>query len=351
MLDTGNDPRILVCRLSHIGDCVLTLPMIHELRRGFPGAQISWAMERPSHKLLGGHSAINEVLLVPRGWMKSAGAIRDLHRELKRRRFDVAIDPQSIMKSALLGRLSGAKTRIGFGGIHGRELSPLFNNCRIHPQSTHLVDRSLELIRPLVPDARFRKFGLPVAPEAAASIAGFLESRLDGRPFVVINPGASWPSKRWENDRFAALACALAHEPGIISLITWAGSDEQAMADAIVESSAGCAVKAPATTLPELAALLQAAVLFIGCDTGPLHIAAAVGTPCTGLYGPTRPVDSGAYGDQHVALQVRYHAGGCRQRRQAANDAMRAISTEMVIEAVRQQLQRVRNRQARAEAA
>ncbi len=340
MADTAKHPRILVTRLSHIGDCVLTLPMVNELRRGLPDALIVWAMESPSHKLLSKHKTIDDVLVVPRGWMKSASSIRTMRHDLKRYRFDIAIDPQSILKSALLSRLSGAKTRLGFGGVHGRELSPWFNNRRVIPATTHLVDRSLELIRPIVADAVFRHFGLEVSENASRFATMFQKQQLDGRPFVVINPGASWPSKQWEISRFAELARALASDPGITSVVTWAGEIENAMADAIVELSGGAAVIAPATSLPELAALLKASVMFIGCDTGPLHIAAAVGTTCIGMYGPTRPIDSGAYGLSHVAIQARYHSGGCRERRQAPNDAMREITTNMVVQTARNSLAR-----------
>jgi heptosyltransferase I len=309
--------------------------MVNELRRGFPDAMIVWAMESPSHKLLGNHTSVDEVLLVPRGWMKSPGEIHAMHRKLRQYRFDIAVDPQSIFKSAVLSRLSGAKTRLGFVGDHGREMSPWLNNCRVNPRATHLVDRSLELIQPIVSDARFRNFGLQVPEDANRFASMFQKQQLAEKPFVAINPGASWPSKRWGIDRFAELARALAADPGITSVITWAGKEENEMAETIVELSRGAAVMAPATSLPELAALYQASEAFVGCDTGPLHIAAAVGTTCVGLYGPTRPVDSGAYGSQHVAIQVRYHSGGCRERRQATNDAMREITTSMVVESVR----------------
>ena len=210
---------------------------------------IVWAMESPTHKLLGDHKAIDEVLLVPRGWMKSPAGILAMHRKLKQYRFDIAVDPQSILKSAILARLSGAKTRLGFGGDHGREMSPWLNNCHVKPTTTHLVDRSLELIQPIIADAAFRYFGLTVPEEAERFASIFQEQQLAGKPFVAINPGASWPSKRWEVDRFAELARAIASDPGITPVITWAGKEENTMAEAIVESSGGAAVMAPATSL------------------------------------------------------------------------------------------------------
>lgn len=324
------DLRILVCRLSHIGDCVLALPMVNELRRAFPDARITWAMESPTHKLLGGHAAIDEVLVVPRGWMKRLSSIREMFRQLRSRKFDIAVDPQSILKSAMLARLSGAPRRLGFSGKHGREKSNWLNNLLVNPQSSHLVDRSLELIRPLVPDAHFSGFNLPVPAEAMQMARDFRNRQANGKRMVIINPGASWPSKQWVNSRFGELAGILASSADSVPVVTWGGETESGMADEIVRVSQGRAIKAPPTTLPELTAFLKSSELFIGCDTGPLHIATAVGTKCIGLYGPTRPEDSGAYGPQHIAIQVRYQSGGSRERRQAANDAMREITTEMV---------------------
>lgn len=330
---SDQSPHILICRLSHIGDCVLTIPMVEALRQGVPGARISWAMESPTHKLLDGHPAIDEIILVPRGWLKSPSTIREMRRTLRQRRFDISVDPQSILKSALLARLSGARVRLGFGGRHGREGSTWLNNCQVVPRQPHLLDRSLELVRPLVRGLPFQPSRLPTLPRAESAMAGFLAGQSISDRFVVINPGASWPSKRWETDRFAAVARQLESCSGIPSVVTWSGDEERAMAGHIVEDARGAATMAPPTSLPELAALLKLADLFVGCDTGPLHMAAACGTVCVGLYGPTRPQDSGAWGPGHFALQTRYQAGTCRQRRSAQNQAMREIDVAWVVDA------------------
>ncbi len=333
-------PRILVCRLSHIGDCVLTLPMVQELRRAWPEAHIVWAMESPAYKLLAGHPAVDEFLIVSRKWLKSLKGIREMRGRLREYRFDVAVDSQSLLKSAVVAGLSGAPSRLGFAGIHGREMTPWINNCRVTPRTTHLVDRSLELIRPLVPDACFRGFEFPIAAAAHEFTESFLEkSGIEG-PLVAINPGAGWPSKRWEIDRFAAVARLLSSELNASVIVTWAGDDERAMAEEVVTLSLGTAILAPATSLVQLAAVCQRAAIFVGGDTGPLHIAAAAGTVCIGLYGPTRPTDSGAYGPDHFALQARYESGSSRHRRRASNDAMRAIEVPDVIAACRAALSR-----------
>ncbi len=327
-------PRILICRLSHIGDCILTLPMLHALRRRWPTAWIAWAMERPTPDLLDIHPEIDEIITVPKGWLKRPRTILHLRHELKKRRFDIVVDPQSICKSSMLGWLSAARVRVGFGGQHARELSHWFNNRLVEVSSDHLADRSLELLNGLDITVDKPQFNLPVSESARAFAADFLcTAGLAERNWIVINPGASWASKRWETDRFAEVAARLLDQFDTPSVVTWAGDTEAAMSADIVRLSRGAACLAPRTSLPQLAALLARSSLFVGCDTGPLHLAASVGTTCVGLYGPTRPQDSGAWGPQHYALQNRYHSGTCRERRNAGNQAMQTIAVDEVVEA------------------
>lgn len=339
-------PKILITRLSHIGDCVLTLPMVNQLKDRFPASKIVWAIESPTHKLLDGQASVDEFLVVPKAWMKSLSVWRDLRSKLKRHRFDIAIDPQGITKSAMLGWLSGARKRIGIRGQWGRELSPWLNNQLVETKQTHLVDRSLELLTALdevgssQTDVGYR---FPLKDEAIEFCNSFLQQNQLTR-FSVINPGASWPSKRWDNERFGSVGSWLFRHHGLRSVLTWAGEEEQAMASGIAAFDPGAFVMAPQTDLPQLAAMLSLATMFVGCDTGPLHIASAVGTPCVGLYGTTRPQDSGAwpYADSgpHVAVQKWYQSGTCRKRRGASNDAMMDILAADVFAACEQCLKK-----------
>jgi ADP-heptose:LPS heptosyltransferase len=155
-----------------------------------------------------------------------------------------------------------------------------------------------------------------------------------------LNVGAGWASKRWPVDRFADLARYLGERYHLPSVVVWAGDDERCSADQVIVNAGGFAHMAPATTLVELGALCQRAKLFIGCDTGPLHLAAAVGTPCIGLYGATSARRNGPYGDGHIALQKMLLTGGSRERRQADNAAMLAIEVADVCAACDELLSR-----------
>lgn len=330
----GGAPRILITRLSHIGDCVLTLPLLHALRRHYPAAFIAWAMERPAASLLGGSRDLDQIILVPRGWLRSVRSAWGLRSELRSFSFDMVFDPQSLTKSAALGWLSGAPIRIGMARPHGREIAPWLNSCWVAPTKAHLVDRSLELLRGVGVHASSTRFPLAIDPTAVQFVVEHLPFPR-GTPFIAINPGGTWRSKQWELDRFAEVAKFARDHLQLHTLVTWAGDHERAMAEHIVSLSLGAAAMAPTTNLKQLAALFTLSRMYLGGDTGPMHIAAAVETPCVALFGPTRPTDSGPCGSQHISLQAWYQSGSCRERRGAENLAMRDISVAQVCEAVR----------------
>ncbi len=326
-------PRILITRLSHIGDCVLTLPLLRALRRKFPTAYIAWAVEKPADQLLSGNLDLNQLIVVPRDWMRSLRSIIAQRRILREKKFDIVFDPQSLTKSAALGWLSGAPIRVGMSKPFGREAAPWLNNRLVTPSTTHLVDRTLDLLRAIDVRETHVEFRMPVDPVAQKYVLEAIP-KIAHSGFIVINPGGTWRSKQWELDRFAAVADFARTQLGVSSVVAWAGVDERKMAEQIVRQSHDSAIAAPATNLRQLAALLAHAEMYVGGDTGPMHLAAAVGTPCVALFGPTRAIDSGPYGTGHVSLQAWYQSGTSRERRSAENLAMRDISVEQVCIAV-----------------
>ena len=329
-MTTPKTPRILIARMSAIGDTILTLPVACALRAHFPDAYLAWVVEEKSAAMVVGHPCLDEVLVLPRGWFTHPVRLWATRRLLCERRFETTIDCQGLTKSALACRLTGAPRRIGLHGEHGRELSRWLNNELVRPSRPHVVDRSLELLAPLGIRQPTVRWELPV-DDASHQRMGEVIDRLElGGGYAVINPGATWESRRWEMDRFGRVARHLGEQHGLPTLVVWGGAGERAAAEQIVAESAGHALLAPPTTLVELAALIEGGRLFLSADTGPLHLAVAVGTPSIGLYGSTRPEDSGPYGAPHAALQIEYQDGSHRQRRRGENHAMRLISVEMV---------------------
>jgi lipopolysaccharide heptosyltransferase I len=333
-------PRILIARLSAVGDCIHTAPVASALRRQFPGAFIAWVVQGGPASLLESHPAIDRVIAVKKCWLRSPQEVAQLRSKLKSLEFDITIDPQSLSKSAIAAWLSGAPRRIGFARPQGREVAPLLNNQTVAPTASHVVDRYLELLRPLGVSPGPVNFDLPLLPAAtqfAAQLANEFHLR---RGFAAINPGAGWDSKLWPAERYGKVARFLGEKLQLPSLALWSGDREKAWAETIVARSGGHALLAPSTTLPQLAAVLAAAKIFVGADTGPLHLAAAMGTPCLGLYGPTRPEECGPYGRGHETVQAYYQDGTSRERRGRDNSAMQAISVEMVCEACKKLLPR-----------
>lgn len=329
MADLNREPRILITRLSAMGDCVLTLPLACALRDHFPNAGLVWAVEPLAASLLNRHPAIDQWVVVPKGWLKSPRTITALTHRLRPWRFDWAIDPQSLTKSSALAWLSGARQRIGFTRPQGRELAPWLDNIRLGRQSPHLVDASLGLLAPLGIERPQVRFDLPADAEAGTRIVSFLrEAHLTGG-FAVINSAASVPSRQWFPDRFGRVARYLGETRDLPSVVTWSGARERVLAEQIMAKSGGHSVLAPETNLVELAELLRRASCFLGSDTGPLHLATAVGTPCVGLYGSTRVEHSGPYGPSHVTVQVHSPASSGRQRR-LDDSGMRRIMVEAV---------------------
>ncbi|MGI9447853.1 MAG: glycosyltransferase family 9 protein [Pirellulales bacterium] len=325
-----DSPRFLISRMSAIGDTVLTLPVACALRARFPEAFIGWAVEEKSSAMVVGHPCVDQVFTLPRGWFLSLKKCKSLRDELRAHRFTVSIDCQGNTKSSLACWLSGARHRIGCRGQYGTELSTYLNNILVTPERPHLTDRCVELLAPIGltnPEIDWQLPGNEGVEHAAAKLLADLP--LQGQ-FAIINPGATWESKLWEMDRFAAVARYLGERRGLKSLVVWGSNRELDFANQIVSAADGHAVLAPRTSLQELVAVLRQGTIFISSDTGPLHMSVAVGTPSIGLYGATRPADCGPYGSPHAGIQVRYESGSRNERRKADNSAMREISVERV---------------------
>lgn len=309
--------NIALVKLSSVGDVVHALPAAAALRAKLPRGHITWIVERHEAAILYGSPAVDEVVPVDtRGWRRArtpvgvaavVGAAAELRRYLRAARFDVAIDLQGLVKSGLLAAATRAPLRIGFAAAHCRErLSALFTNRRVTPPATarHIVERYLALLEPLDVRTPVVEFPLPVDPGAETRMDEFL-ARAGVKParrLVVVNPGAGRPAKRWPAEHFHELTRRLTGEADAAVLVVW-GPEDAALAEAVVGSrEPGGAFLAPPTDLRELLALLRRASVVVGGDTGPVHLAAGLGIPCVGLYGPTSIERNGPWGQTWRAL-------------------------------------------------
>lgn len=327
-------PRILIVRLSAIGDVIHGIPVLCALRQALPNAFLSWVVEGTMGDVLEGHPALDELVRVPRRWWKSPREVWRMRRRLRELRFDIAIDLQCLSKSAITAWLSGAPRRIGKAGPDGREFSRWFNNELVEAGGTHVLEHYLSMLRPLGIQSPSVRFDLPERAADAEVAEHFLQERgLVGRRFAVLNPGAGWRSKIWPAERYGALARHLFDVHGVASVAAWGLQAELPLAETIVAASGRHAQLAPPTTMSQLAAICRRAALFVGSDTGPMHLAVAVGTPTISMHGPSRADWCGAYGRQNIRLQIRYEDGSSLERRRADDAAMRAITVEMAAHA------------------
>jgi len=203
MKSLPTNPRFLICRLSAVGDTVHTLPLAHVIKQRWPRAFVAWAVEKGAAPFVQSCPDVDETIVVPKGFLKSPSHLVQLRRKLRKLAIDVALDPQSLTKSAVLAWLSGAKHRIGFTRPIGRELAPWLNQELVKPRHPHVVRRYLEVLRPLGVETSDRDvaWNLPHDPASDATIDQFLNTAGLTTDFAVINPGAGWDSKVWPAER------------------------------------------------------------------------------------------------------------------------------------------------------
>jgi heptosyltransferase-1 len=305
--------RVLLVRLSSIGDVVHTLPALAALARA--GHEAGWLVEPASRVLLDSHPLLSQVAPVPAAKAFRLGAARETVRALRARRYDVALDFQGLWKSAAWARLSGARRVVGFAGRWRRESpSALLVGERVElpSEAVHVIDKNLALLRPLGIDALgLREFPLPEAPASAERVDRVLPGLLR-EPFAILNPGGGWASKLWPPEGFGAVALGL-RERGLSSVVTW-GPGEEALADRVVAASAGAAVRSFATSLLDYVALARRARLVVAGDTGTLHLACAVGTPVVALFGPTDPARNGPFSPRDEVVRRVPPCAPCHRR-------------------------------------
>jgi len=332
--------RVLLVRLSAIGDVVHTLPAAAALWRA--GHEVGWLVEPAARSLVQGSPAVRQVHLAPAARRFSARAAWAARAELRAARYDLALELQGLWKSAAWARLSGAARVVGYARRFRREpVSALLLGERVAlPDGLpHVIDKNLALLQALgVSAVGAREFPLPPLDEATARIDRELAA-LGLGPFALLNPGGGWPGKLWPAELFGQLAGLLAAR-GLPSLVAW-GPGEEALAARVVAASGSAARPSFATTLLELTALARRARVVVSADTGPLHLACAVGAPVVGLFGPTDPARNGPFAPADVVVRRVPACAPCHRRAcRTHTGVMAGITVDEVGEAVAERLRR-----------
>ena len=345
--------KILIVKMSAIGDVIHTLPALTALRRHYPNAQIDWLIEETAVEVVRGHSALDRLLI----WQRKStikqfqsgnrSAVLDeimrLAKELRATRYDLVIDFHALLKSSLWVLLARAGRKTGFGrGMEHSEGSYLFLNERVPAISMdiHALDRGLTLLKALGIPTEKVIYDFPILQEDEAQAHTLLEAagmNPEDR-LLAIHPMTLWPTKLWDNQRFGQVADRLI-ENGFRVAFTGGAADVPVI-DQICGGMRHCAIRLDGcTSLKTLAAVYRLACAVISTDTGPMHLAAAVGTPVVALFGPTAPWRTGPYGKEHTVLRVGLDCSPCFRKhclttRYEPMACMHRITVDQVVEAV-----------------
>jgi len=349
--------NILIVRLGALGDIVHTIPAAAALRAALPDARIDWLVEAKHRPIVDLVTVVDRVVPLDG---RTLGAWIDVVRRARQVRYDLAFDFQGLMKSAVLARASGAARVAGFSIWHLREKTarPFYSetsdadgrsvrsqldgdsrSVRLQPDlhADHVIDKNLRLLRVAGIDTSQVEF--PLAHVASRALDD-LRREIGPGPFALINPGAAWPNKRWTAGRFGEVATFLRDVRGLPSVVLW-GPSEHALAQFVVQASSRAARLAPATDIPDLVELSRSAALIVSGDTGPLHVAAAVGTPAVAIYGPTNPRRNGPWAKDDEMVS-RFEGCDCHYERRCHRPdwCLESVSVAEVTAAIQQRLSR-----------
>jgi lipopolysaccharide heptosyltransferase I len=347
--------RILIVRLSALGDVINTLPALAILRKNYPKSFIGWVVEDKVKDIVINHPDIDKVFIFRRkGWkinlanpfklLRLSKEVPAFINEIKSSGFDVAIDFQGNLKSGAITYLSGAKARVGFERGATKELNHLFINHKIRlvDKRINRVEKNIQLLKSLGLDTESFKVNLAVMPEDEAYFRAFAELYIKpDKPIIVFHPGTSkfGRHKRWPSDNYAALGNLLKEKYNANIFITH-GPGETDLAEEISGKMTSSAIIHYRTEpITRFYALLKKASLFIGSDSGPLHLASVAGTPVIALFGPKDPV---IYGPHHsknaIVIRKEIKCSPCKKRTCKKPECMLLITPEEVFDAAKKLL-------------
>ncbi|MBN1931771.1 MAG: lipopolysaccharide heptosyltransferase I [Desulfobacterales bacterium] len=341
--------NILIVKLSAIGDVIHTLPALNAIRSCYPHAKITWLVEKDASDFVKDHPAIDRVIISNRKrWLKTfftesrhknIAEIRCFIKELRDTYYDLIIAFQSLLKSGILIGLTRGKRKIGFGrGMDHMEYSYFFLNERIPPVSMehHALSRGLMLLDSIGIHSSEIVYHIPIKDQDRKTANYLIEQhQLKGfKPLVAINPGAKWETKLWDRQKFAELADALIEKYQVHLIFTGSKADHEAIED-ILSRMHGTAVNlAGKTSLLTLAAVYEKTDFIISTDTGPMHVAAALGKPVVALFGPTAPWRTGPFGPGHQIIRSQIKCSPCFKRKCETHECMQQISVQDVLEGI-----------------
>jgi lipopolysaccharide heptosyltransferase I len=332
--DARGQRRFLLVRLSSLGDVIHALPAASALRDAFPEARIDWVIDARWQRLLEGNPDLNEMIAYDR---KQSGGLSSAIRKLRAAHYTCAIDFQGLYKSALLALASGAPRRIGFQSSYAREgLVAMLYTDRVNPQGPHKLDHNRTLVERAGARLGPPRFPLTIRPEDDELVKRELDSR-GVTDFYILNPGGGWLSKCWPAERYGELHRKLAERHGWCGVVSF-GPGEDRLSSELIRAAGNQAPLSIPLALGPLMALLRRAKFMVSADTGPLHLAAALGTPVVGLFGPTDPARNGPFSSSDISVRNPRCSITTYRRGASYSAAMLSITVDQVVEAVERRM-------------
>ncbi len=348
MLPQGPFSKILIIRLSAVGDVVRTLPALSMLRANYPSAHISWIVEEKSSDIIQDHPELDELIIFPRKKWKAAlshpGSLIAALKEtvgiavnLRRQKFDLVLDFHGVLKSGMISRITGSPARVGFNRGASKECNHLFNRYHIEVDdgSTSRYEKNSSLVRPFLHSLPESRPTIAIGQRDRERVEVILKEHFtEYDSLVTINPAASREYKQWPVEYFGQLIDKLYHSGKYrIAMVVGPGEEGLAVSAQANIKTHRCPVLKP-VGLKELAETLRLSQMLICGDTGPMHIAAVMNTPTVAIFGPTDPVVNGPFGKGHHLITKQVHCSPCREFNCQSLECLRTISPEEVFQAV-----------------
>jgi 3-deoxy-D-manno-octulosonic-acid transferase/heptosyltransferase-1 len=340
--------NILIVKLSAIGDVIHTLPALNAVRKQYPDAHITWLVEEAAYGVIKGHKALDRIIVSKRKtWLKGLAGrscvknfreVCSFVKQLRDTRYDIILDFQALLKSGVLIWLARGGRKIGFDkGMEHQEHSYIFLNERVPPvdMEVHALTRGMMLLEALGIHSPEAVFNVPVSDRDRNTADDLLMQYgiKAPKPLVAINPMAKWETKLWDNLKFANFADRLIEQVNADVIFTGSREDSKAIEDIISNMKTRAANLAGRTDLKTLAALYEKTSIVVSTDTGPMHLAAAVGTPVMALFGPTAPWRTGPFGEGHKIIRADIECSPCFKRQCNTMECMKQIRVDQVFEA------------------
>ena len=342
--------KILIIKLSSIGDVVHTLPALKALREGFlergERVSIDWLVEEEASGIIKDNPFIDEVIVVKnRGWFRNTGENLKKAGRLRSKGYDIVIDFQGLLKSGIWVLFSGGRKRVGFS--NARELSHLFLNEKLPPYDPdrHAVDRYMDLARHVSGYSGGVSFPVSVGQGPREAAAGYLKEGglAPGDPFFVVVPGARWATKLWSDEKFSRFIALAKARFGLGAVLVGGPSEKERLEKIRSDSGEGALNLAGRTSLKELYVLMSMSRFVLTVDSGPMHVAAAAGARVVALFGPTAPWRTGPYGKGHVIVRKGLECSPCFLKSCKDPRCMKEIAVEDALCAVTGLLETNRN--------